>query len=79
MAGGTTFHFLSATPDEALERALDAADGKDVRVGGGATVAREFLKAGLVDQLHLAIAPISCSDAASDSGTTYEGSNPDMR
>ncbi len=58
MAGGTTFHFLSATPNEALERALDAADGKDVRVGGGATVARAFLKAGLVDQLHLAIAPI---------------------
>ena len=58
MAGGTTFHFLSATPNEALERALDVADGKDVRVGGGATVAREFLKAGLVDQLHLAIAPI---------------------
>lgn len=58
MAGGTTFHFLSATPNEALERALDVADGKDVRVGGGATVAREFLKAGLVDQLHVAIAPI---------------------
>ena len=58
MAGGTTFHFLSATPEEALERALDAADGRDVRVGGGATVAREFLEAGLVDQLHLAIAPI---------------------
>jgi dihydrofolate reductase len=58
MAGGTTFHFLSATPNEALERALDVADGKDVRVGGGATVAREFLTAGLVDQLHLAIAPI---------------------
>ena len=58
MAGGTTFHFLSATPDEALERALEAADGKDVRVGGGPTVAREFLRAGLVDQLHVAIAPI---------------------
>ena len=58
MAGGTTFHFLSATPDEALERALAVADGKDVRVGGGVTVAREFLKAGLVDQLHLAIVPI---------------------
>ena len=58
MAGGTTFHFLSATPSVALERAVDVADGKDVRVGGGATVAREFLKAGLVDQLHLAIAPI---------------------
>ncbi len=58
MAGGTSFHFLSATPEEALERAIDVADGKDVRVGGGATVVREFLKAGLVDQLHVAIVPI---------------------
>lgn len=58
MAGGTTFHFLSATPQDALERALAAANGKDVRVGGGATVARDFLKAGLVDQLHVAIVPI---------------------
>lgn len=58
MAGGTTFHFLSATPQEALERALEAAEGKDVRVGGGATVVRDFLKARLVDRLHVAIAPI---------------------
>ena len=58
MAGGTTFHFLSATPEEALERALGVADGRDVRVGGGATVVRDFLKAGLVDQLHVAIVPI---------------------
>ena len=58
MAGGTTFHFLSATPEEALGRALDVADGKDVRIGGGPTVVREFLKAGLVDQLHVAIVPI---------------------
>jgi dihydrofolate reductase len=58
MAGGTTFHFLSATPDAALERALDVANGKDVRIGGGPTVARAFLSAGLVDQLHVAIAPI---------------------
>ena len=58
MAGGTTFHFLSASPEEALDRALAVADGKDVRIGGGATVARDFLKAGLVDQLHVAIAPI---------------------
>ena len=58
MAGGTTFHFLSASPQEALERALVAADGKDVRIGGGATVARDFLGTGLVDQLHVAIAPI---------------------
>jgi dihydrofolate reductase len=58
MAGGTTFHFLSATPDEALARALEVADGKDVRVGGGATVVRAFLEAGLVDRLHVAIVPI---------------------
>jgi dihydrofolate reductase len=58
MAGGTTFHFLSATPQEALDRALEAAAGKDVRVGGGAIVVRDFLKAGLVDHLHVAIAPI---------------------
>lgn len=58
MAGGTTFHFLSAAPREALDRAREAAGGKDVRVGGGPTVVRDFLKAGLVDQLHVAIAPI---------------------
>lgn len=58
MAGGTTFHFLAASPAEALGRATDAAGGKDVRVGGGPTVVREFLKAGLVDRLHVAIAPI---------------------
>ena len=58
MAGGTTFHFLTATPSEALDRALEAAGGKDVRIGGGPTVVREFLKAGLVDRLHVAIVPI---------------------
>jgi dihydrofolate reductase len=58
MAGGTTFHFLSATPREALDLALEAASGKDVRIGGGPTVVREFLKAGLVDRLHVAIVPI---------------------
>ena len=58
MNGGTTFHFLSATPAEALDRALAAADGHDVRVGGGASVVREFLAAGLVDRLHVAIVPI---------------------
>lgn len=58
MAGGTTFHFLSATPEEALSRAVEVAGGKDVRIGGGPTVVRAFLKAGLVDRLHVAIAPI---------------------
>ena len=58
MSGGTTFHFLSTTPEEALNRAIEAADGTDVRVGGGASVVRDFLTARLVDQLHVAIAPI---------------------
>jgi dihydrofolate reductase len=58
MAGGTTFHFVTATPPEVLAKATAAAGGKDVRVGGGISTVREFLKAGLVDQLHVAIAPI---------------------
>jgi len=58
MAGGTTFHFVNTTPIDALQRAEKVAGGKDVRVGGGPTVVREFLKAGLVDQLHVAITPI---------------------
>lgn len=58
MEGGTTFHFLAASPEEALGRAVEVAGGKDVRIGGGAEVVRDFLKAGLVDRLHVAIAPI---------------------
>jgi dihydrofolate reductase len=58
MSGGTTFHFLSATPQAVLERAIEVADGKDVRIGGGVSTVRAFLIAGLVDQLHVAIAPI---------------------
>jgi dihydrofolate reductase len=58
MAGGTTFRFLAATPREALDLATEAANGKDVRVGGGPTVVRAFLQAGLVDRLHVAIVPI---------------------
>lgn len=57
-ANGTSFHFISATPREALSRALEAAGGQDVRIGGGPTVVRDYLKAGLVDRLHVAIAPI---------------------
>ncbi|MEH3090181.1 MAG: dihydrofolate reductase family protein [Microbacterium arborescens] len=58
MAGGTTFHFLEASPGEALRIAVAAAGGRDVRVGGGATTARSFLRAGLVDELHVAVVPI---------------------
>jgi dihydrofolate reductase len=58
MQGGTTFHFLTATPAEALSAARDAAGGLDVRIGGGPTVVREFLAAGLVDHMHLVQVPI---------------------
>ena len=58
MAGGTTFHFVDETPLDVLAQAIATADGKDVRVGGGVSTVREFLKVGLVDQLHVAIAPI---------------------
>ena len=58
MEGGTTFHFLEASPSEALEQAREAANGQDVRIGGGASIVRDFLAAGLVDHMHLVQAPI---------------------
>jgi dihydrofolate reductase len=58
MEGGTTYHFLDASPAEALEQAREAADGKDVRIGGGATVIRDFLAAGLIDHLHAVVVPM---------------------
>ena len=58
MEGGTTFHFIDASPAEALETAREAADGQDVRIGGGATVIRDFVAAGLVDHLHVVVVPI---------------------
>ena len=58
MAGGTTFHFLDATPAEALAVAREAAGSLDVRIGGGPTTVREFLEADLVDHLHVVVVPI---------------------
>jgi dihydrofolate reductase len=58
MNGGTTFHFITGGMHEALERARDAAGGKDVRVGGGANTIQQFLRERLIDELHLAIAPV---------------------
>ncbi|TFV68654.1 dihydrofolate reductase [Blastococcus sp. CT_GayMR20] len=58
MEGGTTFHFLDASPSDALGTARSAAHGQDVRIGGGPTVVRDFLAAGLVDQAHLVQVPI---------------------
>lgn len=58
MEGGTTFHFLDAAPADALEVARDAAAGQDVRIGGGPTMMRAFIAAGLVDHLHVVQVPI---------------------
>jgi dihydrofolate reductase len=58
MHGGTTFHFRSAAIQDVLAEATEAAGGLDVRVGGGVSTARAFLLAGLVDHLHVAIAPV---------------------
>jgi len=58
MEGGTTFHFLDATPADALKAATEAADGLDVRIGGGPTMLREFLAAGLVDHMHVVVVPV---------------------
>ena len=56
--GGTTFHFIDSSPAEALETARTAARGKDVRIGGGATVIREFLADSLIDHMHVVVVPI---------------------
>jgi len=58
MEGGTTLHFLDVSPAEALQTAREAADGQDVRIGGGASVIRDFLAAGLVDHMHIVVVPI---------------------
>jgi dihydrofolate reductase len=57
MAGGTTFHFVTEGIHAALERAKAAAKGRDVRVGGGVATIQQYLRAKLVDEMHLAIAP----------------------
>jgi dihydrofolate reductase len=58
MAGGTIFHFVTDGIDAALERAVQAANGKDVLLGGGVATIRQYLRAGLVDEMHLAISPV---------------------
>jgi dihydrofolate reductase len=58
MDGGTTFYFVTGGIEEALKRAKEAAHGKDVKIGGGASTVRQYLQAGLVDSLHLAVTPV---------------------
>ncbi len=58
MEGGTTFHFRDASPAEVLEEARAAGGGQDVRLGGGVSMIRAFVQAGLVDHMHIIVAPI---------------------
>ena len=58
MRGGTTFHFVTTGIRAALDAAREAADGRDVRIGGGVATLRQYLQAGLVDEVHLAVSPI---------------------
>ena len=58
MKGGTTFHFIDASPAEALAAAKEAAGGLDVRIGGGPATVRQFLAANLIDHMHIALVPI---------------------
>jgi dihydrofolate reductase len=58
MNGGTVFHFVTDGIEAALDRAIDAANGQDVRLGGGVATIRQYLRARLVDEMHLAISPV---------------------
>jgi dihydrofolate reductase len=58
MTGGTTFHFVTDGVHAALARAKEAANGQDVRVGGGVATVRQYLETGLIDEMHLAVSPI---------------------
>jgi len=56
--GGTAFYFVTAGIESALQKAMNAANGKDVRIGGGVATIRQFLEAGHIDEMHLAISPV---------------------
>jgi dihydrofolate reductase len=58
MQGGTTFHFVTDGAESALNRAREAAAGKDVRIGGGVSTIRQYLLAGQIDEMHLAMSPV---------------------
>jgi dihydrofolate reductase len=58
MKGGTTFYFVTDGPEAALTAAKEAADGKDVRVGGGVSTIRQYLMADAIDEMHLALSPV---------------------
>ena len=79
MQGGTTFHFVDDGIEAALQRATEAAGGNDVRIGGGAATIQQYLRAGLIDEMHVAIVPILLGggerlfDDLGDAPEGYEG------
>jgi dihydrofolate reductase len=58
MEGGTTFHFVTDGIEAALDEAKRAAGGSDVKIGGGVSTVRQYLRAGLIDELHFALSPV---------------------
>lgn len=58
MEGGTTFHFVTGGIEEALAKARQAAGDRDIKIGGGVSTVRQYLQAGLIDELHFAISPV---------------------
>jgi dihydrofolate reductase len=58
MEGGTTFHFVTGGIHEALDRAREAANGRDVRIGGGVSTLRQYIREMLIDEIHFAISPV---------------------
>ena len=74
LKGGTTFHFITGGIHEALERAREAANGKDVWLSGGAETANEYLRAGLVDEMQLHLVPLLLGGGA----RLFEGVGTDM-
>jgi dihydrofolate reductase len=73
MEGGTTFHFVTAGLEAGLQQALDAAGGKDVRVGGGVSTVQQLLRARLIDELHVAISPVFLGSGERLFDTDYPG------
>lgn len=65
MLGGTTFHFISGGIDAALQKARAAAGAKDVKIGGGVHTVKQYVQAGYVDEIHLAVAPIALGQGES--------------
>lgn len=62
MEGGTVFHFVTGGIETALQHAMDAANGRDVRIGGGVATIRQFLSARLIDEMHFAVSPMFLGD-----------------